>query len=214
VLLIRPPSEAAVPVTEVGAQLVAAQNISVQSTITAIEAVLQTGYMVLELTQLGELALDSHEWEENVNAIAVVLNRGVELAWEQEQVDALLGDLFSIDTVPETATALAERAREHREAIVAYHGFALRTQTLITTGWNTVAHLLALFAPVGDFVGNMQANQALQQAHLKLGQLAAEQKTLVAAFDRAKSVEALTAPQLSEALIQINRRMMEDHPRP
>jgi conjugal transfer/entry exclusion protein len=196
---------AAIPVVEVGAQLV-------QSTITAVQSVIQVANQVLELTPLDDMVLDG-AWVEDMRQLEEVVAMGSHLAWDLASLDAQITALFALEAAPTTAEGLNAHMAEIRGVIVQSYSYAMRTQVLIQTALRTVGHLLALVDRVLVFIGNMQANQTLTEQHGKLAQLLTEQKVTTTALQRAQSVEALQTPVIIESLRRINEARMADHPR-
>jgi hypothetical protein len=206
-------AEAAIPVEEVGPNLVANQTSAVNNTITAIESVIQSGYMLLELTALGELVLNGASWADDLVRLQEIVHLSQTLAWDLSRVEAQFTALFALEGAPVTSVALAQRAAEIRAVITQSYGYAMRAQTLMTSTLRTVTHMLALLEAVGALIGNLQGNQTLGQTQLKLTQLLAEQEVLTATFQRAQTVDAMTLPLMQESLRRINEQMMADHPR-
>jgi hypothetical protein len=206
-------AEAAIPVEEVGPNLVANQTSAVNNTITAIESVIQSGYMLLELTALGELVLDGASWADDLARLQEVVHLSQTLAWDLSSVEAQFTALFALEGAPVTSVALAQRATEIRIVITQSYGYAMRAQTLMTSALRTVTHMLALLEAVGALIGNLQGHQTLGQTQLKLTQLLAEQAVITSTFQRAQTVDAMTQPLMQESLKRINEHMMADHPR-
>jgi len=212
-MLLAPLAEGALSVVEVGPNLVANQTSAVQNTITAIEAVIQSGYMLLELTALGELVLQGASWADDLARLQEILHLSQTLAWDLSRVEAQFAALFALEGAPLTSVALAQRASEIRLVITQSYGYAMRAQTLMMSALHTVTHMLALLEAVGGLIGNLQGNQTLGQTQLKLTQLLAEQEVITSTFQRAQTVDAMSQPLLQESLRRINEAMMADHPR-
>ncbi len=206
-------AETALPVEEVGPNLVANQTSAVNNTITAIESVIQSGYMLLELTALGELVLNGASWADDLTRLQEIVQLSQTLAWDLSSVEAQFTALFALEGAPVTSVALAQRATEIRIVITQSYGYAMRAQTLMTSALHTVTHMLALLEAVGSLIGNLQGNQTLGQTQLKLTQLLAEQAVITGTFQRAQTVDAMTQPLMQESLRRINEHMMVDHPR-
>ena len=206
-------AETAILVEEVGLNLVANQTSAVNNTITAIESVIQSGYMLLELTALGELVLNGASWADDLVRLKEIVHLSQTLAWDLSSVEAQFTTLFALEGAPPTSVALAQRASEIRIIITQSYGYAMRTQTLMTSALHTVTHMLALLEAVGALIGNLQGNQTLGQTQLKLTQLLAEQEVITSTFQRAQTVDAMTQPLMQESLRRINENMMADHPR-
>jgi hypothetical protein len=205
-------SEAAIFVEEVGAQLVHTAHISVQSTITAVQSINQVLNQILELTGIEGLVLDGG-WVGDVQAIGEIIALGQVLVWDLASLEAQIEALFGLEGAPNTAVALNERMSEIRVIIFQSYSYAMRAQVLMQTAFRTVQHLVALVERIGEFIGNMQANQTLAEKQAQMVQILSEQKVTTAALHRAQATEALQGPMVIESLRKINEAMMVDHPR-
>ena len=146
------------PVIEVGANLAHNAITATQSVITAIESVLQTANMVLELTPVEEVIVGGQIAEDMALLAEIVVS--AELVWyDLQSLESQITVLFGLDNAPDTRAGLDERLLEIRQFY--YHSltFAMRTQTLMMTMFRTVEHVSRLIDAVGALIGNMQGNQ-------------------------------------------------------
>jgi hypothetical protein len=193
------------PVVEVGQQLV-------QTTITAIEAVLQTFNQVLELTPVGEIIL-SAEFAGTLDELSVIIAEATGLAYDLGSLNSQIHVLFDLDTAPDNMTLLKERLHAIRRVAWEGHVTALRAQTLARTTLSAIGHLLRLVDAIGGFIGNMSANQTMVQVQGTIAELLAKMQVQMATSDRARSVEEITETMTLESLERIQFNIMADHPR-
>jgi hypothetical protein len=204
------PSEAAIPVVEVGPQLAATQTTAVQTTITAVQAVLIVANQILELTAM-EGILDIAE---DLAVTAEIIGQAEALGFELASLEAQITTLFALDAAPITSHELFLLSTELRRVTNENYLFAMRAQTLIGTALRTIEHILSIIEHAGQAIGNLSISQTLSEAQSKLQQLLLEGNVRQAAFERAKSVEGAATTIQVESLHRINERRMADHPRP
>jgi uncharacterized protein YqgV (UPF0045/DUF77 family) len=142
------------PVTEVGANLF-------QNTITAIESVLQTINMVLELTPVEEVIVGG-QLAEDMAALGEVVSSAQLVWYDAQSLNAQIRAMFDLDTAPDTVQGLQLRYQEIQRTAFQAQSFAMRTQTLLLTVFNTIEHVTRLIDSVASLVGNMQGNRALR----------------------------------------------------
>jgi conjugal transfer/entry exclusion protein len=192
------------PVVEVGQQLV-------QTTITAVEAVLQTFNQVLELTPVDEIIL-SGEFTSTLDELSVIIAEATGLAYDLGSLNAQISVLFDLDTAPDNLTLLKERLAEIKRVAWEAHVTALRAQTLVRTMLSAIQHLLRLMDALGAFLGNMQANQTMTQVQGTMAELLTKMQVQMATYDRSRSVEHITEAMTLESLRRIHTQIMADHP--
>ena len=150
------------PVVEVGANLAHNAITATQSVITAIESVLQTANMVLELTPVEEVIVGGQIAEDMALLAEIVVS--AELLWyDLQSLESQITVLFGLDNAPDTRVGLDARLLEIRQFYYNSLTFAMRTQTLVMTMFRTVEHVSRLIDAVGALIGNMQVNQVLIQ---------------------------------------------------
>ena len=198
-------ANAAVPVEEVGPNLIVNE-------ITAVQSVLIVANQVLDLTTIATFALETGAWVEELRRMREIIEDADALVLDLTRIQAQMDFLFGLRTAPDTAVAFEMRAMEIRMAVVEAYGYARRVQNLISTALSAVSHLLDLFNHARELIGNLQGQQVLAQSQLKLAQILTEQKAITAAFQDAEAVKELSTPVMVEGLKRINRRIMADHP--
>jgi conjugal transfer/entry exclusion protein len=102
-------ANAAMSVTEVGANLVANQ-------ISAVQNVLMVANQVLDLTAVGTFVLDTSAWAAELRHLQEVVATGSALAWDLVSIEAQVTALFGLEGAPTTATGFEQRAAEIRRA--------------------------------------------------------------------------------------------------
>jgi conjugal transfer/entry exclusion protein len=190
------------------------QNVvtAAESTITAIESVLQTANQVLELTPVDEVIVGG-QMAEDMAALAEIVT-AAELIWyDVHSVDAQIMALFGLDNAPATRDGLDERVLEIKQFYHRTLTFAMRTQTLIKTLLRTAEHVRRLIESLGDLVGNMQGNQTLIQTNATMSQTLAVMEAQQAAWQRADTVQRLSQGVILESLRRIDESRWESWPR-
>jgi hypothetical protein len=133
----------------------------IQTTITAVEAVLQTFNQVLELTPVDEFILRS-EFTSSLEEMSSSITEAVGLSYDLGSLNAQISVLFDLDTAPKSMTLLKERLAEIKRVAWDAHVTALRAQTLLRTTLSALQHLSRLLEALGGLLGNMQVNRAPQ----------------------------------------------------
>jgi hypothetical protein len=193
------------PVVEVGAQLV-------QTTITAVEAVLQTFNQLLELMPVGEIIL-SAEFASTLDELSVIIAEATGLAYDLGSLQSQISTLFDLNTAPDSMTLLKERLFAIRRVAWEGHVTAMRAQTLARTTLSAIGHLQRLMDAIGILMGNMSANQTMLQVQGTMTELLAKMQVQQATADRARSIEQITETMTIESLYRIQSQIMADHPR-
>jgi hypothetical protein len=193
------------PVTEVGANLF-------QNTITAIESVLQTINMVLELTPVEEVIVGG-QLAEDMAAIGEVVSNA-QLVWHDAQsLNTQIRVMFDLDTAPDTMPGLQLRLQELQQLAFQANAFAMRAQTLLTTVFNTIDHVTRLIDSVASLVGNMQGNQTLVQTNATISKTLAVMETQQAAWQRADTVDRMSQAVIKASLAKIEQKRWETWPK-
>jgi hypothetical protein len=177
------------PVTEIGPNLTNGLITSIQSTITAIEAVIQSAYMLLELTPLDEIAL-SGEFTDTMAELGALAEEGAGLIHDAEAAAADFDALFGLEGIPTTPQELSERVAQTRQVIYEAHRYAIRVQSLIAHISSAVRHVNRIVDLVGVLVGNMQGNQLSAQLLAQANQTLQTQTLQQAAMQRAQILES------------------------
>jgi hypothetical protein len=192
------------PVVEVGQQLI-------QTTITAVEAVLQTFNQILELTPVEEFILSS-EFTSSLEEMSIIITEAVGLSYDLGSLQSQISVLFDLDTAPKSMTLLKERLGEIKRVSWDAHVTALRAQTLLRTTLSALNHLARLLEALGGLLGNMSANQTMTQVQSTSAELLAKIQIQMATYDRSRSIEHITQAMTLESLRLIHLEIMADHP--
>ena len=145
-------------VQEIGAQLFHATVTAVQSTISAVEDVIQTASALQELVPLDAI-LVAEGIAEDLAALADIIRQVDGLSYDIQSLQAQIDALFNLDTAPDGTSALRERLNEIRRVRVQAYTYAMRLQTLMTTALRTVDHLILLVNSIANFLGAKQGMQ-------------------------------------------------------
>jgi conjugal transfer/entry exclusion protein len=190
------------------------QNVvtAAQTTITAVESVLQTANQVLELTPVDEIIVGTQIAEDLAILGEIVLN--AELVWyDLESLDSQIEALFGLELAPDTRDGLDERLQEIKSLYYRTLSFAMRTQTLIMTVLHTIEHVSRLIDSVGALIGNLQSNQVQVQTTATISKTLTVLEVQTAAWQRADTVQRLSDAVIIESLHKISILRLEDHPR-
>ena len=204
-------ARAQVLVEEVGPNLFHNIVTSIQSTISAIEAVAQTANMILELTPyddngLAGLEADLMELDGIVQEASMVL-------YDIGEVERQSRVLFGLDAAPSSTAELQARLWEIRRVRAEQLMQARRIQTLQATAVRTVARILHLAGRILDFVGQKQAMQNISANLTVLKHIETQQGVQVAAFQQALLTGEQERPLIEESVQRINVELLADWPR-
>ena len=193
------------PVTEVGANLF-------QNTITAVESVLQTINMVLELTPVEEVIVGG-QLAEDMAALGEVVSSAQLVWYDAQSLNAQIRAMFDLDTAPDTAQGLQLRLQEIQQTAFQAQSFAMRTQTLLLTVFNTIEHVTRLIDSVASLVGNMQGNQTLVQTNATISKTLAIMEAQQAAWQRADTVDRMSRGVIQASLHKIEQNRWKTWPK-
>ena len=193
------------PVTEVGANLF-------QNTITAVESVLQTINMVLELTPVDEVIVGG-QLAEDMAAIGEVVSNAQLVWYDAQSLNTQIRVMFDLDTAPDTMPGLQLRLQELQQLTFQANSFAMRAQTLLVTVFNTIDHVTRLIDSVASLVGNMQGNQTLVQTNATISKTLAVMETQQAAWQRADTVDRMSQMVIKASLAKIEQNRWKTWPR-
>jgi conjugal transfer/entry exclusion protein len=169
-------ARAQIPVTDTGNAAINTIT-SIQSTISAIEDVIQTGYMLLEITPLDDIAIAA-DFAETMGLLGELVAEGQALMGDVTQAQAQIEALFDPTVAPDNPLDLTRRVAAMQQQVFAARSYAFRVQTLISTINSAVGHIIRIVALVGGLAGNLQGqqvtNQLLATANQTLGTQAAQ----------------------------------------
>lgn len=207
---LTPPSTAQLIVHDPGNATINSVT-SVQTTISAVENVVQSAYMVLELTPFDDIVL-SAEFLETVGTLELLIEEGQGVMGDAESARGQIARLFALDTVPTSLDAYSERMVEIKAVIYEARVYSVRVQTLMSTLKSALTHLVRIVTLIGNLTGNMQGNQAVLQAIALTNQILATNGAQTAAAQRAAVLEHLGRSFASETYRTMEARRWADWP--
>jgi conjugal transfer/entry exclusion protein len=203
VLLLWPAwSFAQLPVTDAG-NLAVNSTTSLQSTISAIEAVFQSVEWVTDLTPLDGIGVAGGIMED-MAALGMLVEQAEGLSYDLGSLQSQIVALFHLDTPPDTTMGLEERLADIRRVRYQSYSYAMRVQTLLTTASRTVEHLTGLLDTLGGVIGNVTGHQTNGQFQGVIGKHVANLDVQIASFNRAQSVDKMEELLTIESLRAIN----------
>lgn len=161
---------------------------SLQTTISAVESVIQSGYALLNLTPLDEIAL-SGEFLTTMTLLGEIAAEGQLLMQDVEGAAADFELLFGLEVLPRTPEALQTRINDTTVYLWKARRYAVRTQSLINHITGAVAHVTRLVELMGFLAGNMQGQQIQVQLLAQANQTLATQTLQQAADQRIRTLE-------------------------
>ena len=185
---------------------------SVQTTLTTIEAVLQTAYMVLELTGFDEGSLDA-EFFTDLNELQGIVGESAALMRDVQSLRQQVIHLFDLEAAPNNTTEAIARLQEIGRAINEAYLVAMEVQTLIRTAVHTVQHVRQLIARIQAFLGQKQALQNLNENTATLARVQATQLAVTTAMARAQATQGMEKALVQQMTINITIEVMADWPK-
>jgi hypothetical protein len=204
--------QAQIPVID-AANLVANEFTGLQTFLNLLQAVLQTGYMVLELTPYDSTGLDGG-FDADLAELDAIVRDATQVLYDIGAVEQQSRALFGLDAAPSSTAELQARLFEIRRVRAEQLMQARRVQTLQHRAVQTVAHIATLLSRIVDFIGQKQAMQNINASLTVLKQLENKQGVQIAAFQQAILTEQQEQPLIDESLFLIKREVMADWPRP
>jgi conjugal transfer/entry exclusion protein len=178
---------------------------AIQDVVIAIESVLQSGYMVLELQPVDGL-VTSGGISEDMATLGSIVSQAQGLSYDVGQLQSQIATLFNLDAPPSTTRALEERLLEIRRVRMESYTYAMKAQTLLMTALRTVDHLTQLISSIMDFVGHMSANQRLGEVQGTMSKTLANMQVTTTAYERAGAVDKMEEMLTAASIRAIQRR--------
>jgi conjugal transfer/entry exclusion protein len=175
---------------------------AVQSVITAIQTVLIEANQILELTPADGITGDGIS--EDMAMLGEIIQQAEGLSYDVSQLQAQIADLFGLENPPSSTAMLRERLTEIRTIRHQCYTYAMKTQTLLMTASRTVEHVIALLGSIGEYIGNLSANQRMSEAQHVLNKTLANQQVSTMAYQRAGSVDKMEEMLIEASLNAIN----------
>lgn len=161
---------------------------SVQTTVSAIEDVIQSAYMLLDLSPMEEITL-SAEFMTTMALLAELGAEGQLLMQDIERATADFEVLFGLEVLPSTPSELQTRINETTAYLWQARRYAVRTQSLINHITGAVAHVTRIVELMRILLGNMQGQQLQVQLLAQANQTLATQTLQQAAAQRIETLE-------------------------
>jgi hypothetical protein len=184
---------------------------SIESVITAVEAVAQTANMILELTPLDDIAI-AGDFAETMGLVGALIEEGMGLMGDAQQAQAQIEALFQLDNAPRNLQDLNERVYAIKELLFESRRYAVRVQTLISSINSAVGHIIQIVELVGALIGNMQGNQVNAQLLATANLTLATQATQAAAYQREQVLDKAARSLVLESYRIIEAQRWADWP--
>jgi len=194
-----------------GIPVIDAANL-VQNSTSATNLVIHTAQWALNLLGLPEFAVAAGSFIESMASLQQIVTDAQALGFDIMTVQAQLNSLLSLESAPATSREFAMRMGEMRFLVMLAYGYAMRTQTLITTTIETVADAMTLATHVMVVLGVVQGTQVIAQYQQQLLLVQSELKVATTSYYRAKSVEAMTEPMIEQSIQNINEVIWNKEP--
>jgi conjugal transfer/entry exclusion protein len=175
---------------------------SIQSVITAIQTVLIEANQILELTPAEVITGDGIA--EDMALLGEIVAQAEGLSYDVGALQAQIASLFGLEDPPSSTSMLRERLMEIRTIRHQSYAYAMKTQTLLMTASRTVEHVVALLGSIGEYIGNLSANQRMSEAQHVLNKTVANQHVSTMAYQRAGSVDKMEELLIDASLDAIN----------
>jgi hypothetical protein len=204
------PSQAQLPVIDI-ADIGQNTITAVQTTVTAATVILMDIKMAEELLPLDEILILDDAFAQDMSDLSAIATEGMAVIGDLGALKAEVTALFDLSTAPATSTELAQRMSDIRQLVFQVRSYAIRAQAIIRTLQNTVTHMNALVAAIGDYVGGMQGRQSIMQ---NLAEVNKAQAALVAsqtAFNNSKVIEKMDEPLMIESWLLIKQNVMSGY---
>lgn len=185
---------------------------SLQTTISAAQSVLQTGYMIVELTGIEE-TLGAAAFLEDLALMSSFLSDARALAWDFQSIQSQVDRLFNPAMARSSSYELAVWQSKTDFTLWEVYSYATATQSLIATIHHTIDHMRSFINRIGVLLGNRQALQSINEAQAKLVQAQEKQAIMDAAFQRAESYQRMQEPFVNQSLSLINEAVYATLPR-
>ena len=184
---------------------------SIQSTITAVQAVLLAIDSALNMVGLNESNLDG--FETTVDDFLFIAGEARMLMWDLNTINQQMRLLFDLGTAPASTTELQQRMAEIRRVTQEYLTMARRVQTIERSATDAVRRLMRIWGRIMDIAGNKQGSQQVQDQLTQLQQQSVQHSAAVTAYQQAMLTKAQEEPLVIESISLINVQIMADWPR-
>lgn len=204
------PVHSQLPVIDV-ADVVQNTTTAIETTLTTIETTLIEADEVLNLTNLGGVAVEGG-MAQDMQLLGQLASQAQTLSYDISSIQAQVDALFDLRTVPRTRSALTVRLAQIRQLKYEVYSYAIRVQTLLRTAIRTVDHLQALLGTLSHLVGNLAGHETHTQATTVATKHLANLDVQIASFHRAQAIDQLSEALILESIRQIQEQRMADWP--
>lgn len=185
---------------------------SLQTTISAIESVLQTGYMLMELEPFSDIVLDG-TFGEDLAELDGILGEVSGILFDLRTIQLQAQRLFSLESAPDSTRLLRERLLDIRIERAKALARARDIQTLPVRITNVIKRIERLWARILEVIGAKQTGQQLQSMTQQLTHISAQTQVIQAAYNQAILTDASERPMVEQAISLINEQIMVDWPK-
>lgn len=184
---------------------------SLQSTITAIEAVLQTGYMVLELEPFGANPLET-SFGGDLDELDTIMTETQGILFDLRAIQQQTARIFALDSAPDSTHGLRERLFEMRRVRAEAQRRARDIQTLPVRIKNVTQRIRNLWDRLLGVIGAKQTGQQLQAMLQQMTHVEAQTQVIQAAYHQAVLTDLSERPVIEESIQRINEHLLADWP--
>lgn len=184
---------------------------SLQTTITAIESVLQTGYMLLELEPFGSNPLDA-SFGVDIDELDAIMTETQGILFDLRAIQQQTARIFALQSAPDSTRVLRERIFEIRQARAEAQRRARDIQTLPVRIKNVINRIRGLWDRILDVIGAKQTGQQLQAMMQQMTHVEAQTQVIQAAYHQAVLTDMAERPVVEHSLAIINEQIMVDWP--
>ena len=185
---------------------------ALQSTISAVEAVVHTGYWFMELEPWGDSPL-AGSFGEDLVELEGILAETQAILFELKAIQDQFARVFSLDSAPDSTAGLQERMWEIRRIRAESYRRARDIQTLPGRITNVIGRMWGLADRIMQVLGAKQGGQQLQAMAQNMTLAQAQTQVIVASYQQAVLTDAAERPMVEQAWDLINEQLYADWPR-
>lgn len=184
---------------------------SLQTTITAAQAVLHTGYWIVQLTGI-EGVLGNAEFVADLATMQSLLGDARAIAGDVKSILAQTQRLFDPNSAPTSSWELRTRQQEIDQTLWEVYSYATQTQVLVATISHTIDHLKKFVERIGVLIGERQALQSINEEQAKMVEAQEKSTLMTTAFERGETYQRMQEPLVRQSLRNINESVLADWP--
>lgn len=184
---------------------------SLQTTITAIESVLQTGYMLMELEPWGSNPLDG-SFGSDITELDKIITETQGILFDIRAIQQQTARIFALTSATDNTRFLRDRLLEIRLARAEAQRRARDIQTLPIRIRNVIGRIVGLWDRIMGVIGAKQTGQQVQAMLQQMTHVEAQSQVILAAYQQAVLTDMAERPVIEESLQKINEQLMADWP--